>query len=71
VTPLRWVRIREGENAELWKLDKPDPNGRSVTTFYRGRLFEVNAGERSKTEKEAKFTDFSEALAWFEQCKGG
>jgi hypothetical protein len=67
---LRWVRIREDEAAELWKLDKPNADGRGVTTFYRGRRFEKKGGERNKLDEEAKFTQLDEALAWFERCKG-
>ncbi|WP_413992532.1 hypothetical protein ACMDCR_10825 [Labrys okinawensis] len=67
---LRWVRIREDEAAELWKLDKPNTDGRGVTTFYRGRRFEKKDGERTKLDEEAKFTQLDEALAWFGKNAG-
>jgi hypothetical protein len=69
VTPLRWEVVRKDEAAELWKLDKPDPGGAGVSTFYRGRRFEHSAGRRTKVDEEAKFTDLEEALAWFERHK--
>jgi len=64
---LRWEKIRQGEAAELWKLDKPNPDGRGVSTFYRGRRFERKGTERVKLDEEAKFMDLDEALAWFER----
>lgn len=66
MTALRWVRIRQGARAELWKLDKPLPGG-GVATFYRGRLFEQKGGERVKLDEEVKFTEAEPALAWFER----
>jgi hypothetical protein len=67
IVTLRWEKIRQDEAAELWKLDKPAPDGRGVVSFYRGRRFEHKAGVRTKLDEEAKFTDRAEALAWFER----
>ncbi|WP_448953645.1 hypothetical protein [Labrys neptuniae] len=66
MTALRWVRIRQGERAELWQLDKPLAGG-GVASFYRGRLFDRKEGERVKLDEEAKFTELEPALAWFKQ----
>ncbi len=70
MTPLRWERIRQSDSAELWKLDKPNADGRGTSAFYRGRRFDLKDGERSKQDDEAKFTDLAQALAWFERYKG-
>jgi hypothetical protein len=72
MAPLRWVCVRKDAKCDLWKLEKPLPDGR-IATFYRGRLLETDSAERTRQPEEAKFTAQKAALAWFEahRARGG